>query len=140
MKSPLEFGRAVAVVAGPGLGAVLVAAFAPVVGVLHAGEIEIFFPVGSFFLKRRRTVTNFNPSCRLVFAQTRLVHIAKIFALGNRTLAQGSAFDGAEQVGFAARLNVGSNEISHTDWMSEIVSQMADCGRDGAANDHTLAS
>ena len=83
MKFLLELVGAIAVVAGPELGAVLVAAFTAIVGVLYAGEVEIFFPVGTLFLKRRRAIADFDPARRLIVTESRVVHVAEIFTLGN---------------------------------------------------------
>jgi len=41
---------AIAVAAGPWLGTVLVAASASVMRILNCGELELFLPIGTFFL------------------------------------------------------------------------------------------
>src|SRR5205809_3372240 len=53
--------RAVTIAAGPGLGAVLVAAFAAVMRVLHFNEVKILFPVRRLFLERRGAVEDLDP-------------------------------------------------------------------------------
>jgi hypothetical protein len=110
----LQLGGAVAAVAGPWLGAILVAAFATLVGVLYAGEIEILFPVWAFFLERCWAIADFDPACSLIFAETRVIHVAQIFAFGDRAFAELSTFDSAEQIGFTAGFYAGSDQISHS--------------------------
>ena len=122
----LEFGGAVAVIAGPRLGAVLIAALAAVVGVLHAGEIEIFFPVGPFLLKRSRAIADFDPARALIVTEARFAHVAEVFSLGERALAEGFIFDGFEQVRFTAGFDTGTDEISHS-WL-DVGNSIADGG------------
>ena len=74
---------AVAIAAGPGLGAIHVAAFAAVVSVLHLHEVEILLPVRTLFLERRGALADFDPSHRLVGTNPRLVHVAQIFVPGD---------------------------------------------------------
>ena len=61
---PFEALRAVAVRARPRLGAVLVAARAAGVGVLHGLELEELFPVGPLFLQRCRRRNRSRPISR----------------------------------------------------------------------------
>jgi len=84
---------AIALSASPGFRAVLVAAAATVVRVLHAGEIEVLLPVGTFFLKRRGTIADLHPSRGFVQAKTGIFHISQIFAFGNRAFTQGLIVD-----------------------------------------------
>jgi hypothetical protein len=104
---------AIAVAARPGLGAILVAALAAVVRILHFCEVEVFFPIRPFFLQRRGTVADFHPAHGLVSAKPRFAHVAQIFALGNGALPQGLVLNGLKQIAFAAGLNAGSNQIAH---------------------------
>src|ERR1700686_1287126 len=78
-----EARRAVAISAGPGLGAVLVAAFAPVVGVLHLHQLKILLPVRTLFLQRCGAITDFDPAHRLVGTSPSLIHVPQVFAPGN---------------------------------------------------------
>src|SRR5256885_740547 len=57
---------AVAISAGPGLGAVLVPASAAVVGLPHLHQLKIPLPVRTLFLQRRRAVADFQPAYRPV--------------------------------------------------------------------------
>src|SRR5262247_575177 len=56
-----QTGRAIAVIARPAFGAIQVAAAASCMRILHLQQVEILFPVRTFFSKRRGTVTNLNP-------------------------------------------------------------------------------
>jgi hypothetical protein len=75
--------RAVAITACPGFGAILIAAFAAVVSILHASQVEIFLPVRPLLLQRRGTVADFHPPCGLVFTEPGFLHVAEVFALGD---------------------------------------------------------
>jgi len=77
----------IAVFAGPGFGAVVVAALAAVVGVLDAGQVEVAFPIGALFLERRGAVADFHPSGGLVFAEAGFAHVAEVFAFGDGAAA-----------------------------------------------------
>ncbi len=88
-------------------------ALAPVMSILHFREIEIFFPVRPLFLQRRGTVADFYPAHGLVVAELSFIHVAEIFAFGNRALAEGFLLDGPKKIVFAAGLDAGSNEITH---------------------------
>ena len=120
----LKFGSAVAVGTGPWLSAVLVAAFAAVVGILHASEIEILLPVRTFLLKWSRAIADLDPARRLIFTAARVAHIAQVFSLRDRSLAEGFIVYGPSQVRFAAWFDTCSDQISHRDWMPEMVARM----------------
>src|ERR1700733_8212289 len=104
---------AIASATGPRLRTILVAAFAPVVCILHARQVKVFFPVRPFFLQRGRAVADFHPAYGLVGAEPRFVHVAQVFAFGNRTLAEPLLIDGLKHIGFVAGLNASSNQITH---------------------------
>src|SRR5580704_7109666 len=104
---------AIALGAGPRLRTILVAALAPVVCILHAREVKVFFPVRPFFLERGGAVADFHPAYGLVGAEPRFVHVAQVFTFGNRALAERLLLDGLKQVGFVAGLNASSNQITH---------------------------
>ena len=71
----------------------VVAAAATVMCVLHTGEIEILLPVWTFFLKRRGTIADFDPSCGFVWPEAGIFHIPEVFAFGNRAFTQGLIVD-----------------------------------------------
>ena len=81
--------------------------------VLYAQQVEVFFPVRTLFLQRCRTVANLDPTCGLVWAKPRVVHVTQIFALRNRASAEGFIFECLQQIAFATRFNAGSDEITH---------------------------
>ena len=105
---------AVASVAGPGLGTILVAAFAAVMRVLHTAEIEILFPIRPLFLKRSRAVADFHPTGGLIWAETGVIHVAEVFAFRDGAMSEGFGFDRLQQVAFAAGFYAGSDEITHS--------------------------
>lgn len=82
-----ESRGAITAIARPRFRAVLVAAIPPVVRVLNPHEVEIFLPVGTFFLQRRRAVAHLDPTGRLVWAQTGVLHVAQVFAFRDGSLA-----------------------------------------------------
>ncbi len=81
--------------------------------VLYAHQVEVFFPVRTFFLQRCRTVANLDPTCGLVRAKPGVVHVTQIFTLRNGPFAEGFVFDGLQQIAFATGFNTGSDEITH---------------------------
>jgi len=107
--------RAVTVSAGPWFGRVFIPALLPIVSILNARQIEILFPVGPFFLQRRRTIAYLHPPRRLVRAKPRVLHVAQILAFRDRSLAEGLLFDCFQQIIFASGLYARSHQITH-DW------------------------
>jgi hypothetical protein len=69
--------------------------------ILHLGEIEILFPVGTFFLKRGGAETGFDPAHLSVGHFTRRLHILEILVAGYRALPKVLALDCAPQRMFA---------------------------------------
>src|SRR5260370_15084839 len=86
--------------------------------VLHLHQLEILLPVRTLFQERRGAVTNFDPAHRLVGTNPRLVHVAKIFALGDRALAQRAALNRFHQGPPATILHPRPHQVSHTVWMT----------------------
>jgi hypothetical protein len=66
------------------------------VRILGLDELEILFPVGAFFLKRSRAVTNLDPPYSLIRKKAGVAHITEIFAFGQRALAQGPTLNGVQ--------------------------------------------
>src|SRR6185295_3371512 len=91
----LAAGGAVAVTAGPRLGAVQIAAPAARMRVLDLLENEMLFPVLAFLGQRGRAVTHFNPLHAPVVQLTRLPHVARVFVAGDRALAERALVYGA---------------------------------------------
>ncbi len=83
----LQLPRAIAVAAGPRLGAVLMAAIPPGVRVFYAQELEVFLPVWPLLRQRRITKTDFHPAHRAVAPEPRLLHIVQIFFASDRAAA-----------------------------------------------------
>ena len=109
----LQARGTIAVAAGPGLASVFVAALAAVMRILHSRELEVFFPVRTFFLQRRRAITHFDPSHRLVGAEPRFIHIAQIFAFGYGAFTERFALNGLKQIAFTTGFYTGSDQIAH---------------------------
>ena len=83
----------------------------PVVGILHSVRSNIF-PSRPFFLQRRGTVADFHPAHGPVLTDPRFIHVAQVFAFGNRSLPEGLALNSLNQLAFADGLNTGSNQVS----------------------------
>jgi hypothetical protein len=113
---------AIAIAASPPHRAVLVAALAPVVRILHFREIKIFFPVRPFFLQRSRTVADFYPAYCLVGADSRRTHVAQIFSFSDRSAAETLILNCAQQVPFATGLYAGSHKITNRNLPSSLLS------------------
>src|SRR5438874_102218 len=92
-KARFKPGRAVAIVAGPALGAVQILAAAACVRVLNFQKFEMFFPIGTLFLKRRGTVTDLNPLQGPVVELAGFRHISEIFISGDRSSAERAVFN-----------------------------------------------
>src|SRR5206468_7827209 len=95
--------------ASPGLGGVLIKAFATIMGILYFNQVEELLPVRLLFLKRRRAVTNFNPANGLVRTEPGFVHVTQIFTLCNGPLAQCAPVDSLKQCVFAVRFQASSD-------------------------------
>src|SRR2546421_4442549 len=76
----LEFFRAITIAAGPRFCSVLMSAIAPRVRVLHTEQLEILFPVRTFFRERLIAKTGLNPRCDILIVYPRLVHVVKEFS------------------------------------------------------------
>ena len=87
----------------------MITAFTTIMSVLYASEIEIFFPVRTLFLQRSGAVADFYPASGVIFAEAGLLHVAQIFALGHRSLAEGLRVDCFEQICFTAGFYTGSD-------------------------------
>ena len=70
--------RAIAVAAGPGIGAVPITAILAVVGVFDAEQFEIFLPIRPLFLQWRGAETGLNPMRGAVVGDAGLLHIVKV--------------------------------------------------------------
>ena len=104
---------AIAVAARPGLGAVPVAAIFAIVRVFDAEEVEIFFPVRTLLLKRRRAETGFDPMGRAVVAEASLLHVVEVFVAGDGALAERVVADGLQKSLVVAGFHASFDEIAH---------------------------
>ena len=83
----------VAGAACPGLTPILVSATAAIMGILYPGEIEILLPVRPLFQQRTRAITHFDPAAGLILKQSRVLHVAKVLAFGDRPSPQGASLN-----------------------------------------------
>src|SRR5688572_27430789 len=113
LEPALEPAGAVAVAAGPRLGAVLIAAPASRVRVLHRNQLEILFPVRALFGQRRGAEAGFHPLHAPIGQLAGLGHVAKVFSARHRAPSERTVLNGAAKRGEAARPEPGSNQISH---------------------------
>ena len=104
---------AIAVGAGPGLGAVQIAAVFAIVRVFDAEEVEIFFPVRTLLLKRRWAETGFDPMGSAVVPEASLLHVVEVFITRDGALAEGAVADGLEEGLVVAGFHAGFDEIAH---------------------------
>ena len=109
----LQTQGAITIATRPGLTSIFVAALAPVVSVLHPRQIKVFLPIRPFLLERSGAIADFDPASGLVGAEPRFIHIAQVFAFGNRPMPERFILDGLEQIGFLTGLYAGSNQITH---------------------------
>jgi len=81
--------------------------------ILNFQQIEILFPVRTLFQKGRGAITNFNPLHAFIVQLPRLAHVSKILVSRYRSSTKRFFLDGLLESLFFARLDFGSNEISH---------------------------
>lgn len=108
----LEPRGTVAMTAWPGLATIKVAALAPVMSVLHFDQVKKLLPIGSFLLERRRAIANLHPP-NLARQLSGIMHIARKFTFGNRSLPQRPADNGFEQRLLASRFKTRPDQITH---------------------------
>ena len=90
-----ELSCAVAFAARPGFLTIQVAAISTGVRVLHAEQVEIFFPVRAFLREWRRAKANLYPSGGPIFTQPGVFHVPKIFIASDGAVAKRLFFNGA---------------------------------------------
>jgi hypothetical protein len=108
-----ETAGAIAIGAGPGFGALFMAAIFAVMRVLHIQEVEKLFPIRTFFGKRRGAVAGFHPARDAVITDTGVLHIVEIFATGDGATAEGSVANGGEEGFFPPGFDAGFDQITH---------------------------
>src|SRR5262245_42427384 len=113
LKPLFQFCRAIAVVAGPGLSPVRVAATAASVRVLYFRQFEKSLPVRTFFLQRRVAVTDLDPLHSAVLQLAGFSHIPKILVTGDGASPECSVFDCMIERFFFPGPDLCSNEIAH---------------------------
>jgi hypothetical protein len=108
-----EACRAIAVSARPRFGAIRIATPAARVRVLHFQQIKIFFPVGTFLGKRRRTVAHLDPLHTAVIELPRVGHVPEIFIAGDRSFSERSLVYRARQRICLSGFDTSRNKITH---------------------------
>ena len=109
----LELLRAITLAAGPRFCSIFVTAIAARVRILHAEQVEIFFPIRPLFRERRITKTGLDPSRHALFVYARLLHVIEVFVAGDRALPERFIFDRTDKCAFLSRFYLGFYEIAH---------------------------
>ena len=81
--------------------------------IAHFEQIEIFFPIRSFFFERRIAKTSFDPRGDAGLVHASLTHVVQIFVTGDGTATERFLIDRADQLWFSPRLYFCFNEIAH---------------------------
>jgi hypothetical protein len=105
--------RAVTIGAGPGLGAIYIAAIFPVVSDFDAEQFEVFLPVRTFHLQGRGAEAGFHPVRCAVFVHSGMFQIVDVFVIGNGASAQRAVFYGFEESFVSAFFYPRFDEITH---------------------------
>src|SRR6059058_642742 len=83
------------------------------VGVLHAQQLEILFPVRPLLVERYIAEADLDPADRAVVAQAGIGHVAEIFVARHRTATESTVLDCAQQRRFTAWPDAGGDEVAH---------------------------
>ena len=105
--------RANAIAARPRLGSILVPAIFSRVGVPHADQVKILFPIRPFFIERRRAKTGFNPMHRSILTDTRLRHVVQVFVARNGAFAERSVHNRLPKNFFPPGLDSRFHQVTH---------------------------
>ena len=93
-------------------------AFRPCVGVLHADQFEILFPVRTFLVQRDRAEAGFHPHDATVGQLARLSHVVLVLVTGNRAASEITGVDGPGQRRPPTGPYPRRDQISHTAMVS----------------------
>ena len=85
----------------------------PRVRILHAEQVEIFFPIRPLFRQRRITKTGLDPLRHALFVYARLLHVVEVFGAGDRALPERFVFDRTDKCAFLSQFYQGFHEITH---------------------------
>lgn len=110
--------RTVAIPAGPGFAAILVAAIVSGVGVLHFHQFEELFPIRTLFIQRPLAIADFDPTGLAVIEKPGSMHIPQILIPGDRARAKGPMLDRLQQFSLFAGLQACMYKISHCEFLS----------------------
>src|SRR5436309_4675028 len=81
--------------------------------VLHAEQVEIFFPIRPLFRERRITEADLDPMCHSVFGYACLLHIAQVFVTGDRTAAKYALINRPDESAFSAGFQSSLQKVTH---------------------------
>ena len=113
LKLFLQSLRAITVRAGPGLGAILVAAIPASMRVLDAEQVEVFLPIRTLLLQRDRTKTGFHPMGRSIRRRASLLHIVKVFVTRDGTAPERPIGNRLDQRLLLAGFDFGFHEVTN---------------------------
>ena len=88
-------------------------AIAPRVRVLHTEQLEILFPVRTFFRERLIAKTGLNPSGDALIAHPSVLHIVQVFVACDGTFSERTIINCANQMRFSARFHACFYEVTH---------------------------
>lgn len=109
----LQLPRAITIAARPRLRAIFMPAIFPIVRVLDAEQLEIFFPIRTLLSQRRGAKTSFHPVSHAIVSHPGMLQIVNVFITGNRTASQRTVRNGFEQRFFPASLDPRFDQITH---------------------------
>ena len=124
-KARFKTRRAITIIASPIFCAVQIAAAAPRVRVLNLQQVKVFFPIGAFFKKRRRTITNFDPLHGAVIKLPCFGHIPEIFVAGDRSSTERPFLNGLAERLCSTGFDFGGDKVSHASNCTKLVT--AEC-------------
>src|SRR5947199_8423963 len=81
--------------------------------VLHAEQVEIFFPIRPLFRERRITEADLDPMCHSVFGYACLLHIAQVFVTADRTAAKYALINRPDESAFSAGFQSSLQKVTH---------------------------
>src|SRR5262245_21296994 len=112
-ETSLESFRTIEVIAGPAFAAIQVPTAASSVGVLNFQQIEILFPIRTFFIERRIAVADFDPLNTAVRELTSRLHVSLVFVARNRAAPESAVFNGSIKRLLFAVPDSGCYQITH---------------------------
>jgi len=110
----LQFLRAIAIAARPGLNPPFVTAVLASVRILYLQQFKVLFPVRTFLLKWRSAKADFHPGADAVVVDTGLSHILKVFVAGHGASTKRARFNRRQKGSFLSRSQFRFDQIPHS--------------------------